>query len=152
MSTTASHAERSRERALEELRVGLQDLLGAHRRLRSRDSRGTGIGFAHFRLLWELQGQALTSSELAQAAGLAPPTVTEMLDTLVAAGLVERQRDECDRRVIRISMTRAGRRKFEAKRKRLAEALAHELADLDDEALEGAAVVLGRLGHYLDGL
>ena len=77
-----------REAALEELRLALQEMLGAHRRLRSRDSRITGaIGFAHYRLLSELRREgALTASHLAQAADLAPATVTEMLDTLVGAG------------------------------------------------------------------
>src|SRR5205814_3273061 len=87
--TTAAPAQ-PRDVALEELRLALQEMLGAHRRLRSRDSRVTGgIGFAHYRLLSELRREgALTASHLAQASDLAPATVTEMLDTLVAAGLV----------------------------------------------------------------
>ena len=49
---TAAAAETSREAALEELRLALQEMLSAHRRLRSRDSRVTGtIGLTHFRLL-----------------------------------------------------------------------------------------------------
>ena len=70
-------------------------ILGAHRRLRSRDGRHSGtIGFAHYRLLGALRREGeLTASALAVAADLAPATVTEMLDVLAAAGLVERRRD-----------------------------------------------------------
>ena len=106
-SMTAAAPETSREAALEELRLALQEMLSAHRRLRSRDSRVTGtIGLTHFRLLSELRREgALTASHLAQAADLAPATVTEMLDALVGAGLVERVRDTDDRRVVRVSLT-----------------------------------------------
>ena len=50
---TAVAADRKpREAALEELRLALQEMLAAHRRLRSRDSRQAGtIGFAHYRLM-----------------------------------------------------------------------------------------------------
>ena len=82
---TAVAPGKPRVAELEELRLALQEMLGAHRRLRSRDSRVTGaIGFAHYRLLSELRREgAMTASKLAQAADLAPATVTEMLDALV---------------------------------------------------------------------
>ena len=145
---------KSREAALEELRLALQEMLGAHRRLRSRDSRITGaIGFAHYRLLSELRREgALTASHLAQASDLAPATVTEMLDALVGAGLVERVRDTDDRRVVRVSLTPLGRREYDAKRARLVKAWGRELSDLDSEALEGATIVLERLALFFDGL
>jgi DNA-binding MarR family transcriptional regulator len=152
MSTSAP--ERSREAALEELRLALQEMLGAHRRLRSRDSRLTGaVGFAHYRVLSELRRQgALTASHLAKAADLAPATVTEMLDALVGAGLVERERDTDDRRVVRVSLTPLGRREYDAKRAQFAKAWGRELADLDPDALEQATVVLERLAQFFDGL
>ncbi len=144
----------SREALLEELRLALHELLGAHRRLRSRDSRVSGaIGFAHYRLLSELRREgALTASHLAQASDLAPATVTAMLDTLVAADLVERVRDTDDRRVVRVSLTPLGRREYDAKRARFAKAWGHELSDLDQEALASATVVLERLAQFFDGL
>jgi DNA-binding MarR family transcriptional regulator len=152
MITTAP--AQPREAALEELRLALQEMLGAHRRLRSRDSRVTGaIGFAHYRLLSELRREgALTASHLAQASDLAPATVTEMLDTLVAAGLVTRERDKDDRRVIRASLTSRGRRAYDAKKARFVKAWGKELSDLDPEALNGATVVLERLAQFFDGL
>jgi len=151
---TAAAPGKTREASLEELRLALQELLGAHRRLRSRDSRVTGaIGFAHYRLLSELRREgALTASHLAQASDLAPATVSEMLDTLVAAGLVERTRDTDDRRVIRISLTSLGRREYDAKKARFVKAWGKELSDLDPAALEGATIVLERMAQFFDGL
>ena len=143
-----------RQAELEELRLALQEMLGAHRRLRSRDSRIAGaIGFAHYRLLSVLRREgATTASNLAQAADLAPATVTEMVDALVGAGLVERVRDTEDRRIVRVSLTPRGRRAYDAKRARFVEAWGNELSDLDPDALRGATVVLERLAQFFDGL
>ena len=129
-------------------------MLAAHRRLRSRDSRHSGaIGFAHFRLLGALRRDgSLTASGLAAAADLSPATVTEMVDTLVGAGLVERERDTADRRVVRVALTPAGRKAFDAKRARFLAAWNRELADLDADAIHSASVVLQRLETYFDRL
>ena len=152
MSTVAPG--KPREAELEELRLALQEMLGAHRRLRSRDSRIAGaIGFAHYRLLSVLRREgATTASNLAQAADLAPATVTEMVDALVGAGLVERVRDTEDRRIVRVSLTPRGRRAYDAKRARFVKAWGNELSDLDPDALRGATVVLERLAQFFDGL
>jgi DNA-binding MarR family transcriptional regulator len=141
-----------REEALEDLRLALQELLAAHRRLRSRDGRQTGtIGFAHLRLLGALRRDgSLTASGLATAADLSPATITEMLDVLVAAGFVERQRDDADRRVVRIALTPTGRKAFDAKRARFVAAFSRELADLDAAELAAATVVLRRLESFFD--
>jgi DNA-binding MarR family transcriptional regulator len=151
---TVDAPSRARAASLEELRLALQEMLGAHRRLRSRDSRLTGaIGFAHYRLLSELRHEeALTASHLAHAADLAPATVTEMIDTLLAAGLVERQRDADDRRLVQISLTPFGRLEFDATRARFVAAWERELSDLDPDALDQATVVLQRLAQFFDGL
>jgi DNA-binding MarR family transcriptional regulator len=150
----AAAPETSRDAALEELRLALQEMLSANRRLRSRDGRVTGtIGLTHFRLLSELRREgALTASHLAQAADLAPATVSEMLDALVGAGLVERVRDNEDRRVVRVSLTPSGRREVDAKRARFAKAWSRELSDLDSDALRGATIVLDRLAQFFDGM
>jgi len=152
MSATA--APSTREQSLEELRASLHALLGAHRRLRSRDTRHPGtIGFVHYRLLAELRQEGrLTPSSLAAAADLPPATVTGMLDALVEAGLVERQRDESDRRVLWAALTPSGRRAFDGQQARFVTAWSRELADLDGEAIRGATVVLERLTSFFERL
>lgn len=47
--------------------------------------------------------------ELADHMGIEPPTLVGHLDKLVEDGLVERRRDERDRRVVRVHPTAAGR-------------------------------------------
>ena len=143
-----------RELALEELRLALHRMLGAHRRLRSRDVRLLGgVSFSHHRLLGALRREGeLTASALAVAADLAPATVTEMLDVLVAAGLVERERDVVDRRLVFVRLTATGRRQYDAKHAEVVAAWNRELSDLDGAALDGATEVLERLATFFEAL
>jgi DNA-binding MarR family transcriptional regulator len=50
--------------------------------------------------------------ELADAMHIEPPTLVRHLDKLAADGLVERRRDESDRRIVRVRVTAAGRRRL----------------------------------------
>jgi len=75
---------------------------------------GTGIspaGLGVMRLLAARDG--LKSSEVAAWGSWTPGTVTSVVDTLVRDGYVERRREPADRRVVRLHLTDAGRRKVE---------------------------------------
>src|SRR5690606_2411143 len=82
----------------------------------------------------------LTLGELAAAEQVAPPTITKVANKLVERGLVSRQVDPADRRVVRREATDAGRKQLEAYRKRRQSWLAarpghctpEELATLDE--------------------
>jgi DNA-binding MarR family transcriptional regulator len=50
--------------------------------------------------------------EIAAHMHIEPPTLVRHLDTLAHAGLVERRRDERDRRVARVYLTKAGRKRL----------------------------------------
>jgi MarR family transcriptional regulator, transcriptional regulator for hemolysin len=67
----------------------------------------------------------ISQRELASRMGIEPPTVLRHLDRLEGAGLVARRRDDRDRRVIRVTMTTAGRRRFQQ--------LAVVMSSADDE-------------------
>jgi len=75
---------------------------------------GTGVspaGVGVMRLLAARDG--LKSSEVAERGWWTPGTVTSVVDTLVRDGYVERRREPADRRVVRLHLTDAGRRKVE---------------------------------------
>lgn len=55
----------------------------------------------------------VSQRELAGWMGIEPPTVLRHLDRLESAGLVARRRDDHDRRVVRVTMTAAGKRRFQ---------------------------------------
>ena len=96
----------------------------------------------------------ITLGELAAHEQVAPPTITKSVDKLEAAGLVERIRDDADRRVCRVALTPAGRKQLDTNRSRRTAWLARQLRALPPEDLEklGAAVeVLERLTAAPEG-
>lgn len=73
----------------------------------------SGGTFPAWQVLLAVQRQgARTQQDLARAIGVEGPTLTRQLDALEAAGLVERKRDEQDRRAIRVKATARGQAQF----------------------------------------
>ncbi len=54
----------------------------------------------------------MSQVQLAGQIGIEGPTLARHLDKLGADGLVERRRDELDRRIVRIALTEAGERRW----------------------------------------
>jgi DNA-binding MarR family transcriptional regulator len=75
-------------------------------------------------------------SELADALGLQPATVTGLVDGLVEEGLVERRDDPADRRIVRVALTEKGERGREQHRTAMRERLMDLLGDIGDEELK----------------
>jgi DNA-binding MarR family transcriptional regulator len=69
----------------------------------------------------------MTMGELANAEQVKPPTMTRLVEGLVADGLAKRAPDAADRRLVRIAPTAKGRRLLEAARARRVKALAGRL-------------------------
>ena len=85
-------SDRVSERVLNQF--GLKDFNGAQGKL--------------LYVLWQTEG--ISSAELADRAGLAPTTLTTMLDRMERAGLVERVAHETDRRRLKIMLTDRAKR------------------------------------------
>ena len=60
------------------------------------------------------QNPGLTMGELSQSLSIPLYTATRMVDSLVDNGLAERNSDPDDRRIVRVALTRDGRRFYEA--------------------------------------
>jgi DNA-binding MarR family transcriptional regulator len=111
------------------------------------------VSFAHFPLLVALaRAGELSAGQLATEAALTPATVTQMVDTLSAAGLVERSRSDRDRRVVTIRLTAEGHRRHARKETELIEKYREALTDFDEGDLLAARRVMERLVAYYDGL
>ena len=97
-------------------------------------------------ILLALKQQAWrTQQDLAAAVGIEGPTLTHHLDGLDKAGLIERARDQNDRRAVRVELTDAGDKLF----KRLAKAAIgfdqRLRAGLSEDELDEFRRVLARL-------
>jgi len=79
------------------------------RRLLDAELGECGLSLSRTKLLSELSSKGpMNQSELATKFGLAPRTVTELVDTLERDGLVERRPDPNDRRARPVHLTPAG--------------------------------------------
>ena len=87
-------------------------------------------------------GGPVTLGALAAAEQVRPPTITRLVAALEADGLVERETDEADRRVVRVKATARGTKLLQEGRRRRVAALATSLAALSaaDRAKLGAAL------------
>jgi DNA-binding MarR family transcriptional regulator len=74
----------------------------------------------------------MSLAELAAAEQVRPPTMSRLVDALVAAGLVTRDPVPDDRRSVRIEATAEGRRLLEASRARRVQSLVTRLSRLAD--------------------
>jgi DNA-binding MarR family transcriptional regulator len=124
----------------EQLYVALQH---AAQRLRSIDE-AIGLSPARFSILATLRYDGPQRiGALARREGVAQPTVTQLVQGLEGAGLVERRPDPDDGRGCVVELTRAGRAVLRQARARKIAWVRRALEPLDDEGLAwvGAAAV-----------
>lgn len=95
----------------------------------------------------------ITLGDLAAAERVQPPTITAAVARLETHGLVRREPDETDRRVVRVRVTTAGRRLLARNRSRKTAYLEQRLRSLgpDERAtLDAATAILDRLLEEAD--
>jgi DNA-binding MarR family transcriptional regulator len=137
-----------------ELSDALADFFRAARRARGRASRrpADGVSLAQFNVLDPLLEGPLMVGQVAEAAGVAPPTATRMLDGLVARGFVDRAADATDRRAVIMSLTAEGRRAATAKAREYDRLRKQVGAVLNPEEQLRAAELLRRLAGVIEEL
>jgi DNA-binding MarR family transcriptional regulator len=93
--------------------------------------------------------RSLTLGELAAAEQVQPPTVTRLVRSLEDAGLVVRETDSVDRRVVRITITAEGRRTLQRIRTLKNAYLNRRLATLGPHEQELAEAMTSLLEHLV---
>ena len=122
------------------------DLAAAHRKLHTSLNmklKALGVQVETWRVLETLgSGEHHTMGELAEIVLMNPPTLTKLVDRMVANGLVHRQLAPEDHRRVRLVLTDAGlelvgkiRRQVEVQNEDIVERLGEENARLVQEAL-----------------
>jgi len=92
-----------------------------------------------------------TMSELSEELGLHPSSVTALVDALVEQGLVEREGDPDDRRVVRVTHTAEGRRQRLRHLREQRERLKGLLGETSDEDLVRILEALTTLRDAAEG-
>jgi len=93
-------------------------------------------------------GRPMTLGQIAEAEQVRPPTMTRIIDALEEHGLVEKRRDERDRRNVYLSATRKGKRILIEARNRRIQMLAKAIDGLEPaekETLLAAINVLAKM-------
>lgn len=136
----------------EELRRAFKAAMVAVRRLRGRETqRHSALSNAQYGLLFGLcDASAMSARDLAERADLSAATVTQMLEALETAGLVERSRSDQDKRVVLTALTGRGREIVEEYRARIEPRWQSALSEFTAAELRTTAAVLSRLAHYFD--
>jgi MarR family transcriptional regulator, organic hydroperoxide resistance regulator len=140
--------------SVEELRAALRDFLSAQRRLRGREAQRPGeLSFSQYAVLRVLaDDDEHSAGELAVAAELTPASITKMLDGLSRAGLLERVRDESDRRRVGVRITAEGREIYEQKDRKLTAAWMAEVHQLEPAEVDAMIAAIRRLAALFDAI
>ena len=141
--------------ATEQFTASWETFFRTTRRLRSRAGKQPleGLSVPQYHLLESLRdADELTVGVLAEAAGVAPPTATRMLDCLARDGYVTRRHSESDRRSVLVSLTPSGRDAVQAAHDQISAFRRRVYESLEPAEREQAAVLLNRLSQILEEL
>ena len=123
-------------------------LLRLSRQLR-KETEQLGVTSRQVTLLWLVRGNpGLSLRELAAEEGISAPALSGHVDRLEKAQLIQRVRNEDDRRRVGIALTEEGERLLRRVRARRTTWLADRLRGLDEDeiaAIDAAIEPLGRL-------
>jgi MarR family transcriptional regulator, organic hydroperoxide resistance regulator len=139
--------------ATEQFSAAWETFFRTTRRLRSRAGKQPieGLTLPQYHLLEALRDDdELTVGVLAEAAGVAAPTATRMLDCLARDGHVERRHSEADRRSVLVSLTPAGREAVESAHEHVSAWRRRVFESLEPAEREQAAALLSRLTEVLE--
>lgn|GEM_PF-818956 len=124
------------------LRRGLADLLGV-------SGRGedclADVTLHQQEALLRMPAEGLTMRDFARSLGISHGAATAMADRMVARGLVQRETDPTDRRIVRLRVADGARPRVERLRAKQRESVERLLAGLDEEHLLALGEVADRL-------
>jgi DNA-binding MarR family transcriptional regulator len=126
-------------------------LLRLARELRH-ETESLGLTSRQATLLWLIRSHpGLSLRELAAEERISPPAISGHVDRLVKAGLVERTRDEGDRRRVGLDLTEEGARVLKRVRARRTSWLAARLGGLEPNEIGAVEAAIEPLGRLLEG-
>ncbi len=153
MNSTSLLASRKVARRTEADRIELwREISNAWKQI-SRDAEKNlsrlGICTTEFKILRILQEDGPTPmARLSDATLLSQPAITSFVDKLEERGMVRRERDKMDRRVIWITITSKGRSLFRRGLKIHSQFVSGLLAGLDDAELSRFSSIMKKLSSF----
>ena len=90
------------------------------------------------------------STELAEKLEVKPSAITVMIDRLLKNHFVSRQRDEKDRRIVKLELTSEGREAFEKAKAKRREIFSRYLAYLEEEDVNQLVMIYEKLAAAVE--
>jgi MarR family 2-MHQ and catechol resistance regulon transcriptional repressor len=109
----------------------------------------TGSRFILLRLLYSTRERRLTMGQIAAQMNLEPNNVTQLIASLVAQGLVRKENDLADKRVIYAILTPEGESLFLEAMEAAAERIRHAFSVLDDRERQSLGHLLTKVRMHL---
>ncbi|PFG03777.1 MarR family transcriptional regulator [Bacillus sp. es.034] len=94
--------------------------------------------------------EEMKSTELAEKLDVKPSAITVMIDRLLKNDLVSRQRDENDRRIVKLELTTGGREVFEMAKKVRRGIFSRYLAYLDEADVDQLVTIYEKLAAAIE--
>jgi DNA-binding MarR family transcriptional regulator len=116
------------------------------------DGDADNLNRLHMAVMGVLSTTSVTMTELAKTLMMTKPQLTHVVDRLVKLGIVERQPDAMDRRVIHVALTDNGRKTFKDMRQKVKEKIKNRLASLTSEELNQMSTALETLRNIVGKL
>jgi DNA-binding MarR family transcriptional regulator len=115
-----------------------------------RETEALGVTSRQVTLLWLVRSNpGFSLRELAAEEGISAPTLSDQIDRLETAGLLERVRSASDRRRVGLVLTPKGLHLLQLVRSRRTTWLAARLDAIDDDELDAIALALPALQKLL---
>ena len=90
-----------------------------------------------------------TSSYLAEALAVGKSSVTAIVNRLVDAGIIDRTRDEADRRLVYLTLTEYGHTIFESAQEQIREIISPYLQHFEEKDIEMFISMFEKLGQLM---
>lgn len=117
---------------------------------RIREELGEALTDDQFQILRLIDDTPLcTSSKLAEMLSVGKSSITAIVNRLADAGMVQRTRDEKDRRIIYLSITDHGRSIFDSAQKQVREIISPYLQHFDETEIEWFISKFEKLGQLM---
>ncbi|WNS45689.1 MarR family transcriptional regulator [Paenibacillus sp. MMS20-IR301] len=117
---------------------------------RLRDIFGEGLTNDQFLILRLIAGQEkCTSTYLAEAVAVGKSSITAIINRLDEAGLIQRTRDENDRRQVYLSMTEQGKSVYSTSEKQMQDVISPYLFHFEDHDIERFITMFEKLAFLM---
>jgi len=105
----------------------------------------------HLNLLFAIagrKGEGISAKELAERSGVTPGAISQFVDTLVERGLVSREGDLNDRRIVRLKLTELAKNQFEKFRQEHLKSMVKIFEALNDDEIKQLIKLFTKLDTY----